>query len=63
MELKLSNAESNPICPFCEHELDTLEISKVSAVVLGIGFDRTIYNCPECKKILGISEHDSSLAR
>lgn len=47
----IKESEVNPVCPFCNIELQTILYQMISAF-LG---KRYIYYCPECRKVLGLS--------
>lgn len=48
-----------PICPHCEREIDSLLSNKLDSSFLSA---RSVYCCPQCKKILGMSHRKGLLA-
>ncbi len=50
--MKVEKRENiNPICPFCEVDLDTVWTKELKG---SLG-KRYIYFCPKCNKVLGVS--------
>ncbi len=47
----LRKDDVTPICPHCQHELNSVWYRELSAA-LG---RRYIYFCPSCRKVLGVS--------
>lgn len=53
--INLNEIERNPICPFCEQEIE-----KFVRILMNWslqGWVRRFYICPHCKKILGASDY------
>lgn len=48
-----------PICPHCEQPIDRLGERRLSASILS---RRSIYFCPHCLKVLGVSHRKGLLA-
>jgi len=48
-----------PICPHCEKELDSVCLRHLESSILS---RRSIYFCPHCRKVLGVSHRKGLLA-
>ena len=59
-KIEIRETQEQPLCPFCEKKLSTILWHKVrEALFSPLGYV-AIYSCPNCKKVLGISDHSSS---
>ncbi len=47
----IDQEEEFPICPYCEHKLETVWCRELSSFF----GKRYIYFCPHCRKVLGVS--------
>lgn len=48
--VNISKKNINPVCPFCEEEVDSLvEVDR------GWFYVNRVFCCPHCRKIVGIS--------
>jgi len=60
-------SELNPICPYCEEEIDIEDlveggtgihqkVSTIKVLMAPAVFMTTVFFCPYCRKILGVSK-------
>ncbi len=60
-------SDLNPICPYCEKEIDIEDlleggagmhqkVSTITVMVAPVAFMTTVFFCPHCRKILGVSK-------
>jgi hypothetical protein len=49
----------DPICPHCGQELDSVCLRHLESSILS---RRSIYFCPHCRKVLGVSHRKGLLA-
>lgn len=53
-KIKIVEMDSNPICPNCKKELDTIGAKLIKAGFLSLS-TTTVYSCPYCKVVLGVT--------
>jgi len=51
MIIAQENSETNPVCPQCKQEIQTVHYQTLS----GFMGRRYLYFCPRCRSVLGVS--------